>query len=62
MQGVKCELYNDNFQNYHFSERGGFTMKKQPEIHSRVKYFKALMGEGIKPKDRSKARKRKKKR
>lgn len=36
-------------------------MKKQPEIHSRVKYFKALMGEGVREKDRSKARRRKKK-
>lgn len=34
-------------------------MKKQPEIHSRVKYFSALLGE-VKEKDRSKARKRKK--
>ena len=33
-------------------------MKKQPEIHSRVKYFSALLGE-VKEKDRSKARKRK---
>lgn len=36
-------------------------MKKQPEIHSRVKYFKALIGEGVREKDRSKARRRKKK-
>lgn len=35
-------------------------MKKQPEIHSRVKYFKALIGEGVREKDRSKARKRRK--
>lgn len=34
-------------------------MKKQPEIHSRVKYFSALLGES-KEKDRSNARKRKK--
>jgi hypothetical protein len=34
-------------------------MKKQPEIHSRIKYFTALCGEG-KQKDRSKATKRKK--
>lgn len=33
-------------------------MKKQPEIHSRVKYFQSLLGE-IKQKDRSKSRKRK---
>ena len=35
-------------------------MKKQPEIHSRVKYFKALIGDGVTPKDRTKARQRKK--
>lgn len=35
-------------------------VKKQPEIHSRVKYFKALMAEGVREKDRSKARKRRK--
>lgn len=34
-------------------------MKKQPEIHSRVKYFEALMGVK-KEKDRSKSRRRKK--
>ena len=33
-------------------------MKKQPEIHSRKKYFEALCGQ--KQKDRSKARQRKK--
>lgn len=34
-------------------------MKRQPEIHSRVKYFETLLGTK-KEKDRSKARKRKK--
>ena len=33
-------------------------MKKQPEVHSRVKYFETLLGK--KEKDRSKARERKK--
>ena len=34
-------------------------MKRQPEVHSRVKYFETLLG-AKKEKDRSKARKRKK--
>lgn len=34
-------------------------MKRQPEVHSRVKYFESLLGVK-KEKDRSKARKRKK--
>ena len=34
-------------------------MKRQPEVHSRVKYFETLL-ETKKEKDRSKARKRKK--
>ena len=35
-------------------------MKKQPEIHSRQKYFESLMNMGWKQKDRSKSRQKKK--
>lgn len=36
-------------------------MKKQPEIHSRIKYFSTLLGEQ-REKDRSKAGRRKRRR